>query len=107
MWEGVALRSALGVSARAACPGASVDVFRVASDDADDGADEGGALWVRVAVDGERAFPAFAERDEASREPRDDRDDAAYRLVRKIVLRFIFSTEATQQVDVALELDPL
>ena len=57
LWEGVALRSALGVSARAACPGASVDVFRVASDDADDGADEGGALWVRVAVDGERTFP--------------------------------------------------
>ena len=26
LWEGVALRSALGVSARAACPGASVDV---------------------------------------------------------------------------------
>ena len=76
LWEGVALRSALGVSARAACPGASVDVARVPSASADD-VDEGGVLWVRVAVDGERAFPAFAERDEASREsePRDDRED--------------------------------
>ena len=76
LWEGVALRSALGVSARAACPGASVDVARVSSASADD-VDEGGVLWVRVAVDGERAFPAFAERDEASREsePRDDRED--------------------------------
>ena len=74
LWEGVALRSALGVSARAACPCASVDVARVPSASADD-VDEGGVLWVRVAVDGERAFPAFAERDEASREPRDDRDD--------------------------------
>lgn len=70
LWEGVALRSALGVSARASCPGASVDVVSVPSASADS-VDEGGVLWVRVALDGERAFPHVGHSGEEEKDAED------------------------------------
>jgi len=72
LWEGVALRSALGASARASCPGASVDVVSFCGKETTDSVDEGGVVWVRVALDGERTFPHVGHSREEAKDSRED-----------------------------------
>ena len=72
LWEGVALRSALGASARASCPGASVDVVSFRGKETTDSVDEGGVVWVRVALDGERTFPHVGHSREEAKDSRED-----------------------------------
>ena len=58
-WEGVALRAALLVSAGVECPGARLAAVSVPGTHADD-VDEGGVVWLSIAVDAERTLPPVA-----------------------------------------------